>query len=187
MILDWDNQAYEALFGGSPDDENDFRGAPLWKGVPTLPDPELAAKRQLRASRRKNGVTLEDCLNESRKPEILSEQNAWFCPRCKEHRRAEKKFEVWKCPDILVMHLKRFSSNRNFRDKLDVRVEYPIEGLDMSSMIQDVEEGKEMIYDLTAVDNHYGGMGGGHYTAYAKHPHTGNWYEYNGKSKLPCI
>ncbi|RMZ82217.1 hypothetical protein DV738_g1753, partial [Chaetothyriales sp. CBS 135597] len=182
LILDWDNDAYEALFSGSNDDNNDFRGVPTWKNVVTLPDPELQAKRQQRANRRKNGISLQDCLDESRKPEILSEQNAWYCPRCKTHRRAEKTFELWKCPDILIMHLKRFSSNRNFRDKLDVRVDYPIQGLDMSTMIQDVEPGKSTYYDLIAVDNHYGGLGGGHYTAFAKHPITNQWYEYNDAS-----
>ncbi|RMZ75490.1 hypothetical protein DV737_g5280, partial [Chaetothyriales sp. CBS 132003] len=176
------HEAYDALFGGSPHDDADFRGTPAWKNVTTLPDPELQAKRQLRASRRKNGISLQDCLDESRKPEILSEQNAWYCPRCKTHRRAEKTFELWKCPDILIMHLKRFSSNRNFRDKLDVRVDYPIQGLDMSPMIQDVEDGKSMVYDLIAVDNHYGGLGGGHYTAFARHPTTNQWYEYNDAS-----
>ena len=27
---------------------------------------------------------------------------------------------------------------------------------------------KKLIYDLYAVSNHFGGLGGGHYTAYAK-------------------
>ena len=32
------------------------------------------------------------------------------------------------------------------------------------------------MYDLYAVSNHYGGMGGGHYTAYCKLNEDGNWY-----------
>jgi ubiquitin carboxyl-terminal hydrolase 4/11 len=182
IVLDWNNDAFDALFGGDEDDQDEMRGGPTWKGVPILPDEELSAKRAERTRRRKNGISLEECLNEFGKSETLSEQNAWYCPRCKEHRRAEKKFELWKAPDVLVMHLKRFSSNRNFRDKLEVRVDYPIEGLDLTKMVQD-SEGKSMVYDLIAVDNHYGGLGGGHYTAYAKHSGNGNWYEYNGK---PC-
>jgi ubiquitin carboxyl-terminal hydrolase 4/11/15 len=187
IILDWDPQAYEILFGGTenPKDakpENESKGAPTWKSVAVLPDPGLKAKREERNRRKKNGITLDECLNEFAKSETLSEQNAWLCPRCKERRRAEKKFELWKCPDILVMHLKRFSSNRNFRDKLEVRVDYPIEGLDLTNVVHETE-GKSMIYDLIAVDNHYGGLGGGHYTAYAKHFGNGNWYEYNGKCK----
>jgi ubiquitin C-terminal hydrolase len=30
------------------------------------------------------------------------------------------------------------------------------------------------IYDLYAISNHYGGLGGGHYTAYAKN--SSKWY-----------
>ena len=50
---------------------------------------ELSNKRAQRVSRKKNGVTLQDCLEEFGKTETLSEQNAWYCPRCKEHRRAD--------------------------------------------------------------------------------------------------
>ena len=181
IILDWTQEGYEALFGGHEDDEDEERGGPTWKSVDMLPDPDLEASRKKRSDRRRNGISLEDCLNEFGKPETLSEQNAWYCPRCKEHRRAVKKFELWKAPDILVMHLKRFSSNRNFRDKLEIRVDYPVEGLDITKMVQDDESGKQMIYDLIAVDNHYGGLGGGHYTAYGRNFTSGEWYEFNGK------
>ncbi|KAJ9608873.1 hypothetical protein H2200_006644 [Cladophialophora chaetospira] len=179
IILDWSQEGYDAFFGGSEEDEDGMRGAATWKAVDLLPDEEITAKRQLRNNRKKNGITLQDCLNEFGKSETLSEQNAWYCPRCKAHRRAQKLFELWKSPDILVMHLKRFSSNRNFRDKLEVRVEYPTEGLDLSGMVCDQQDGKSLIYDLIAVDNHYGGLGGGHYTAYAKNPANNGWYEYN--------
>ena len=181
IVLDWTQEAFDALFGGTEDDEEEMRGAPTWKSVDIYNDEELVAKRQQRSNRKKNGITLEDCLKEYGKSETLSEQNAWYCPRCKEHRRADKRFELWKAPDILVMHLKRFSSTRNFRDKLEVRVEYPTEGLDLSEMVMDKEVGKSLIYDLIAVDNHYGGLGGGHYTAYAKNFVNQSWYEYNGE------
>ncbi len=44
----------------------------------------------------------------------------------------------------------------------------------------DKQSGKEEIYDLIAVDDHWGGLGGGHYTAFAKNFMDGEWYEYNG-------
>ena len=180
IVCDWTQEGYDALFGGDDvaDDEQDARGHRLWSSVPLLPDVALEKKRQLRNRRQKDGVSLEDCLDEFGKAETLSEQNAWYCPRCKEHRRAEKKFELWKVPDMLIMHLKRFSSQRNLRDKLDVHVEYPVEGLDMAKYVQD-PEGKVLIYDLIAVDNHYGGLGGGHYTAFAKNFTTNDWFDFN--------
>ena len=182
IVLDWNPQAYDALFFGSETSpDNDMRGAPTWEEIPMLPDPELEKRRQLRSSRKRNGVSLGDCLDEFGKAEILSENDAWYCPRCKEHRRASKKFELWKAPDILVIHLKRFSAQGRLRDKLDVFVDFPVEGLDLSSRVAIQEEGKSPIYDLFAVDNHYGGLGGGHYTAFARNFFDQNWYEYNGR------
>lgn len=183
IVLDWNLQAFDALFcDGELDEDDGMRGTPTWDNVPLMPDPELEIKRRLRLSRKKNGVSLDDCLDEFGRPEILSENDAWYCPRCKEHRRASKTFELWKSPDILVIHLKRFSAQGRLRDKLDVFVDFPVEGLDLSSRVAMQEDGKSPIYDLIAVDNHYGGLGGGHYTAFAKNFYDNNWYEYNGKS-----
>ena len=189
ILLDWNLEAYDALFEGSETDDDQMRGAPTWKAFELYKDEELVAKRAQRQTRRRRGISLDDCLNEFGKMETLSENNAWYCPRCKEHRRATKKFELWKAPDILVMHLKRFSSNRNFRDKLEIFVDYPVEGLDLNDRVIMNEEGKSLVYDLVAVDNHYGGLGGGHYTAYAKNffDSDKNWYEYNGERILVSL
>jgi len=35
-----------------------------------------------------------------------------YCPQCKEFVQATKKFDLWKTPDVLVIHLKRFSYDR---------------------------------------------------------------------------
>ncbi|EAW14313.1 putative ubiquitin-specific protease UBP12 [Aspergillus clavatus NRRL 1] len=182
IVLDWNERAHDALFGWDKKKPDSGLGRPTWTDIERIPDPELAERRKLRQTRKKRGVTLYECLDEFNKEEILSENDAWYCPRCKEHRRASKKFELWKTPDILVMHLKRFSASRGFRDKLDVLVDFPVEGLDMSGRVEAPEEGKSLIYDLFAVDNHYGGLGGGHYTAYAKNFMSGEWNEYNDSS-----
>ena len=182
IVLDWNGDARESLFYGSESSEdNGMRGAATWERIPTMHDQELDKKRHLRMNRKKHGVSLGDCLDEFGKAEILSENDAWYCPRCKEHRRASKTFELWKSPDILVIHLKRFSAQGRLRDKLDVLVDFPVEGLDLGSRVAMQETGKSPIYDLFAVDNHYGGLGGGHYTAFAQNFFDKNWYEYNGK------
>lgn len=184
LVVDWNADAWDAMYGSDGPDDN-MRGESTWHKMPGFNDPELAAKRAARQQRRKNGITLDDCLNEFGKEEILSEMDTWYCPRCKEHRRASKKFELWKTPDILVMHLKRFSSSGMRRDKLDVFVDFPVEGLDLSSRVIETEEGKQEIYDLFAVDDHWGGLGGGHYTAFAKNfEDGGEWWEYNGEYSI---
>lgn len=183
IVLDWRDDAFVGLFGGDPADKDDLRGHSLIneKTIPIAEDVALQAKKQKRALRRKNGITLDECFAETGKTEILSEENAWYCSRCKELRRASKTLEIWTAPDILVIHLKRFSGERHRRDKIDVTVDFPLEGLDLTDRVGLEEDGKECVYDLFAVDNHYGGLGGGHYTAYAKNFYDGKWYDFNGK------
>jgi len=183
IVCEWEDHNWESIFGGR-NRQDDMRGYPLWEesDMEIFPDEELFAKRRTRESRRKRGIHLEDCLAEFAKEEILSETDPWYCPRCKEFRRARKKFELWKSPDILVIHLKRFASSRISRDKIDALIDFPVEGLDLSDRIGQKEDGKESIYDLFAVDNHYGGLGGGHYTAYAKNFENGQWYYFDGGS-----
>jgi len=187
IVLDWNSEALDALFGGDSNDNEEMRG--FWmstdngRNLTVFHDAALEELKKKRADRKKNGISLDDCFVETGKREILSEDNAWFCNRCKDLRQAAKTLEIWTLPDILIVHIKRFGGNRNFRDKIDVFVDYPIEGLDMTKKIGLKEDGKEYIYDLFAVDNHYGGLGGGHYTALAKNFYDGQWYDYNGRSR----
>lgn len=180
IVVDWSETAFDSVFGKDSHDDH-MRGEPTFANVEVLVDEATESKKKARAARKRNGISLDDCLDEFEKEEILSEQDTWYCPRCKEHRRASKKFDLWKTPDILVVHLKRFSSSGWRRDKLDIKVDFPVEGLDLTRRVINKETGKEEIYDLIAVDDHWGGLGGGHYTAFAKSFVDGDWYEYNGR------
>ncbi|KAK1731256.1 ubiquitin carboxyl-terminal hydrolase [Colletotrichum acutatum] len=183
IVVDWSEETWDLVFGKeSVRDTDDNRGSKTFTEPEELKDPVLEQKRKSRMARKKQGITLEECLDEFEKAEVLSEQDMWYCPRCKEHRRASKKFDLWKTPDILVVHLKRFSSAGWRRDKLDVLVDFPIEGLDLHKRVLCQETGKEEIYDLIAVDDHFGGLGGGHYTAYGRNFVDGQWYNYNDTS-----
>jgi ubiquitin C-terminal hydrolase len=41
------------------------------------------------------------------------------------------------------------------------------------------------VYDLYAVSNHIGGIGGGHYTAFCKMPGTEKWYCFDDEKVRP--
>ena len=120
----------------------------------------------------------------------MGQDDLWYCPRCKEHRQAKKTLQLWRVPDIFAVHLKRFSANRGFRDKLDNLIEFPQVDLDLTDRVGDKKwvaderGGEKLIYDLFAVDNHYGGLGGGHYTAYAQNFVDGKWYYFDGPTSL---
>ena len=181
----WEPAALERYFGG------DGEGAQaLWTQVDTFVDPSLEQTRA-RAKGAKKTISLTDCLNEFTKEERLGEDDQWYCSACKEHKQATKKVELWKVPDVLIFALKRFSTGRYARDKIDDLVDFPFE-LDMQPFVEgdkvetklaaaagSGEAGESLVYDLYAVDNHYGGLGGGHYTAYAKNHENGKWYDFD--------
>ena len=139
------------------------------------------AVQKRRSGNSNKGVSLDLCFEAFTKPERLDENNTWYCARCKEHVRAMKTMKLWRLPNILVVHLKRFEFRHAFRrDKLDTFVDFPLEGLDMTPHCADhassngdacgdfVESAVPAEYDLFAVVNHFGRMGFGHYTAYAR-------------------
>ncbi|KAJ8969175.1 hypothetical protein NQ314_001878, partial [Rhamnusium bicolor] len=71
----------------------------------------------------------------------------------------------------------RFSPTERFRGKLNVTIDFPIEGLDMS--LYGADNVAPCRYNLYAISNHSGTTYSGHYTAYCRHPYAGTWHEYN--------
>ncbi|KAF6214829.1 hypothetical protein GE061_009572 [Apolygus lucorum] len=131
-----------------------------------------------RASREMEKITMNDCLNLFTTCEKLGADDAWYCPTCKKHQRATKKFDLWDLPKILIVHLKRFSYTRLLRDKIDAMVDCPLKNLDMSQYLIKGDR-PQSVYNLIGVCNHFGGMGGGHYTASCKNKDTGEWYYFD--------
>lgn len=85
-----------------------------------------------------------------------------------------KQIQFWSFPTILVIDLKRFTSNGR---KDQRHVSFPITDLDLSSF--SIGYRPELYkYDLYAVCNHSGGVLGGHYTAFIKNA-NGRWYHMN--------
>lgn len=188
IVVDWSPDAWDQVFGrdgDSDDNKTATRSTFLPTRVETLKDPQLEARIQARRARSSKGITLDDCLAEFEKEETLSEEDKWYCPKCKEFCRAGKKFDLWHTPDILIVHLKRFSSAGHRRDKIDATVDFPIEGLDISTRVLQKEDGKQQVYDLIAIDDHMGGLGGGHYTAFAKNFEDNAWYKFDDSMVSP--
>ena len=120
-------------------------------------------------------ISLEDSLEILREEEILDENNEWFCENCKKKQKAKKKLEIYNTPKILIMQIKRFSQ----KDKINKKVYFPINDLDLNNFISSKEKDKNLKYDLFAVANHFGSLYFGHYTAFCKNSITNKWYEFN--------
>uniref|UniRef100_A0A4W6FJH8 Ubiquitin carboxyl-terminal hydrolase 15 n=1 Tax=Lates calcarifer TaxID=8187 RepID=A0A4W6FJH8_LATCA len=119
---------------------------------------------------------LKDCIELFTTKEKLGAEDPWYCPNCKQHQQATKKLDLWSLPPVLVVHLKRFSYSRYMRDKLDSLVDFPLRDLDMSEFLINPNAGP-CRYDLIAVSNHYGGMGGGHCKTHTSLNHLNSLFQ----------
>ncbi|XP_018397605.1 PREDICTED: probable serine/threonine-protein kinase DDB_G0282963 isoform X3 [Cyphomyrmex costatus] len=126
---------------------------------------------------RSGTVKLSQCLEHFTKEEVLDGDEKPTCSKCQMRRKCTKSFSIQKFPKILVIHLKRFSPMERFRGKLNVMVDFPLTGLDLSAFAAPRVPG--CTYNLYGVANHSGTTYSGHYTAYCKHPYSGEWHEYN--------
>uniref|UniRef100_A0A3P8WGR5 Ubiquitin carboxyl-terminal hydrolase 2 n=1 Tax=Cynoglossus semilaevis TaxID=244447 RepID=A0A3P8WGR5_CYNSE len=122
-------------------------------------------------------VSLKDCLRLFTKEDVLDGDERPTCDRCKTRRKCTKRFSIQKFPQILVLHLKRFSDSNNRTNKLSTYVNFPLKDLDMQVFSSGSSE--QVMYNLYAVSNHSGNALGGHYTAYCKNAALGEWYNYN--------
>lgn len=147
-------------------------------------------------------ISLDDCMRLFSSNEQLGPEDPWWCPGCKTHKQAFKKFDLFRLPRILVVHLKRFQYSRLFREKLSTDVEFPTDVWDLTKFVPPQQT--PPLYRLYAVSvsltlsarllllfsppshlgaqNHMGGLGGGHYTAFARNRNDGKWYLFNDSS-----
>lgn len=130
--------------------------------------------------------TLEDALHRSFSSEQLEEGNTLLCDTCKQRTRAEKQMKLWHTPCVLLIQLKRFCMNQYSFVKDSSLVSFPLTNLDITPYLENIEAWEKdcrphgRLYELVAVGNHGGSMGGGHYNAFRKYKQT--WYEIDDES-----
>ncbi|XP_017267077.1 ubiquitin carboxyl-terminal hydrolase 44 [Kryptolebias marmoratus] len=145
------------------------------------------------------------------------EGNIYACDQCNSARRrtsskpvilteAQKQLMVYKLPQVLRLHLKRFRwSGRNHREKIGVHVSFDQllnmepyccrdsspKSVTCSSPGSPGSAGsprpKHFLYELSAVVMHHGkGFGSGHYTAYCYNTEGGFWVHCNDSKLNVC-
>ena len=187
ICLDWDSmsQAEQDSFLLLSENSQDFQKLLFGTGNKS-------------SSKSKDSFTIYDFLKNFRDPEVLCSQNAWFCNKCKKNQRATTQMEVFSAPKILIIHLKRFKNNRNIKTKINLKIIYPLENLDLKEYVveslmpeelverklrgEEKYEKKSMVYDLYGVINHHGSnLSCGHYTAICKNIVDKKWYKFDDK------
>lgn len=130
---------------------------------------------------------ISDCLASFTEVEELTETELYYCSSCKCKQKSTKRFWIRRLPNVLCLHIKRFRWNNFYRTKIDLRISFPINALDMSQFV--LNNGPETrrsnsscnVYDLAAVIVHHGnGSSCGHYTSFAIN--NGIWMHFNDHS-----
>jgi ubiquitin carboxyl-terminal hydrolase 4/11/15 len=146
---------------------------------------DFMGDQNLKDGEENDSITLQKCIRKYCQKEQLDETEMWYCSKCQKHVRAWKQFHLYKAPPILIIHLKRFSytaqSYTHRRDKINSHVDFPLEGLDLTEFVPHCSDDEKPIYDCYAISNHFGGCGGGHYTAYILGD-DGAWSYYDDSS-----
>ena len=131
-------------------------------------------KEKARRTGKSSGIDLSVCLTEFCKIQKLSLDDNWRCPKCKEFREGQQNMNLWRLPDFLTFHIKRFNMSARWREKLTTKINFPLTGLDLSEWCHKESPAIQFdgddshVYDLIGVVNHYGSMTGGHYVAFCK-------------------
>lgn len=72
--------------------------------------------------------SIYECLQQFTQQETLD----FSCEKCPDEKIIAQT-EIWRVPDILIIHLKRFSFKENNLQKVCNIITFPIESLDISS------------------------------------------------------
>ncbi|KAM8921518.1 ubiquitin carboxyl-terminal hydrolase 21 [Pelodytes ibericus] len=126
-------------------------------------------------------ISLLDCFSLFTKEEELNSENAPICDRCRQRTKSTKKLTIQRFPQILVLHLNRFSTTRFSIKKCSVFVDFPLHRLSLKEFAS--EKAGSPVYNLYALCNHSGSVHYGHYTAYCKD--SAGWFSYNDARVSP--
>uniref|UniRef100_A0A8C7II90 Ubiquitin carboxyl-terminal hydrolase 32 n=1 Tax=Oncorhynchus kisutch TaxID=8019 RepID=A0A8C7II90_ONCKI len=80
-------------------------------------------------------ISLDSCLQAFTSEEELGEDELYYCSKCKTHRLATKKLDLWRLPPILIIHLKRFQFMNGRWIKSQKIVRFPMETFDPSAFL----------------------------------------------------
>lgn len=121
-------------------------------------------------------ISLYDCFDVFTATEYMHGENAWWNEKTGRKEDIQKRITFWNFPKVLVITLKRFTPD-GLR-KIEDWVDFPLENLDLSAYVSGYSP-SSYCYDLYSVCNHFGGVQGGHYTAFVKRPDGDEWLHAN--------
>lgn len=133
----------------------------------------------------------------------MAQGNEWYCPSCREKRRAHQSNSIFKTSQYLIIHLKRFrkgndgtifeKNNSKVRPPLILNLQsillnptlpetyyrhIPQQQRQILKLPIDINTAPSYNYRLKSIIIHDGEINGGHYTAISGTTDT-DWWQYN--------
>ena len=108
----------------------------------------------------------------------------WDCPLCQEKRDAIRLTRFSSLPNVLIIHIKRFTNilpSQFFKNSIDVSCTSPL------SIFEHVDDSAyvKRTYNLRAIVHHSGTLDNGHYTASVFDKKQNKWFKCNDKAVVP--
>jgi len=133
-----------------------------------------------------NRQTLNDCLEDYLKEEVLADDDQYYCNHCEGKQNAVRQMYLTALPSVLNFQLMRFVYDRQSmqKKKLSTFIRFP-QTLDMGQYLNlpdkpNVSSRENYKYNLYAVLIHKGSSANcGHYVAQIKINTTKQWYQFN--------
>lgn len=140
-------------------------------------DPMNCLSLEIPTDKMNTVFTLDDLLAQHVKPELMSGVNKYSCENCKSPQDAECSHLIWKCPNTLIVQLKRFNMNGS---KILTPIDYPFT-LDVRKYVSSGNQNQSTVYDLYAAIYHRGQLNGGHYYVSCK-INSDEWWLFNDEN-----
>jgi ubiquitin C-terminal hydrolase len=141
-------------------------------------------------------ISIYECINQFQKESKIEKpkendmdkvkdndkENHFYCKYCRKNLKGLKRMQIWRCPNILIIQLKRFKMkvaslmelvhNRKNETHIDFQIY-----LDLSKNVLGTDK-ENAEYELISVCNHTGKMNAGKYSTIKKGIQDENWYEF---------
>ena len=127
-------------------------------------------------------ANLQSSLNVFPAPELLSEENSYFCHVCQSHQSAEVCHKLSSIGKFLILQTKRFTQNGSALGKhLQKVVCSPL----LSVPVNDNDRTEIKTFRLIGTINHTGSLQRGHFTTFIDLSRNNSWLHCNDAAVLP--
>ncbi|KAJ1551764.1 CSN-associated deubiquitinating enzyme Ubp12, partial [Nowakowskiella sp. JEL0078] len=205
LVIEWDREIVSYVLGHDSLPKYSYGAQPagVFEATKTEAYEDLKPDYYGRSVKPKHTVSLSECINEYCKVETLGEEDTWFSNSGRINafsRMTGDKIDSLVDFPIDGLDMTEFVIGPHERptfdkpaNEMELKTQSEVNDDSDVEMIQSQSDAMEevdptlergtrdgkLIYDLFAVSNHFGGLGGGHYTAYAKNGVSQQWYNFD--------